>query len=1150
MQNTNVKIKVEWPADTTINDTAPDGGDGFLQIKAGVTLNAPTTATILRVGQNTNVTWSHPGGLGNVRLKYTTNWSGCSAEATPGDLSDTSCWITMTTPTSATALSAGGSGSTYVWQPPNIVGTNVGIRILEEANPNLVYDQKGPYTVKGKITVTSPVSSSIMRVGNQYTITWSAAGTIGNVYIDLDYNGDGSSDYAVLPAPPPSPGGLYTNEGGPCAALTVDASAQQFVWGSVNHFTNSSCTTARGTIPTPNPMPCTNCVLKVYKTDEPNETTGVADSSDTFKIQGKIDNVRFVETPPFGIGDTVEIRWDPTPSGANWGTVKLKYTVNGGDNWTDVDATATNNVAEPPETYSNYSWTIPNNANLPSSTTVVRVQLVGDESNTYDDSAQFSVTGSVLLTGDSLNGSATPWKIGEQKSITWGRNGSGIGNVRISYSLDGGVDNFPYNIATVPSANEAYTWCVGYGADPGQNYSDCGTPTDPGATDAHDPDWVIGGDRNAQIRLKIVALDAQGGVDSSVTGNQSTGNLIIQKQFLNAAVPSPTLEVSDPADSATFKNITWITKGKLPGNVLLRYDTGALTYPNNVNPGGAAMSDYSGYLWQVPDAIGYNTIRGRVKADVPNDTYVYGDSAAFTIKGKILTSAPTGASTLIVGVPYSIQYKKLGTLGNLEIIYDHSGNTTVITPPSVPGPEGTDQSTTFNWTPIVTDSGGQNVIDVGGTKNSKFKLTGLTHKGNANLEATAETPPFQVRGSIYNGSTDRLIAEPAGGETYAIGDATPRFIRWRARGNVGNVRVRLDTNEGKGVNETDSTDDFASLVRRPDSACGGSPPCYAESVAYNLQEDAGDPTNYTLEWLIPDSATTKGRILVESLDNPYVRTDPNDVMSTYGISGANFRIRIGITVTSPNAPPTPHFKVNDPMSIDWNQTGTGNVKIVLYYDNDGAPYANSYTIAPSTDVKPFPWTITSAYVAESAIITVSSAIDSTVADSTDTPFKIKPVLDLLTPDDNSAIVVVGGSYLITWGAPVGSAPSLKINFSTNGGKGADGNINTTADNWPDTNCALNLAQCAADKGGIVATSVDAAAGEYNWTPIPDLMTNEAVVRISKVGDSETYDDSDQYFYIKGSIANVYIKNNVNDSPPGTPIDLPINNDKYVTWDYS
>ena len=66
------------------------------------------------------------------------------------------------------------------------------------------------------------------------------------------------------------------------------------------------------------------------------------------------------------------------------------------------------------------------------------------------------------------------------------------------------------------------------------------------------------------------------------------------------------------------------------------------------------------------------------------------------------------------------------------------------------------------------------------------------------------------------------------------------------------------------------------------------------------------------------------------------------------------------------------------------------------------------------------------------------------------------------------------------------------------------------------------------------------------------MSNTAEIRICKnlegVLDLEACNESDP-FNIVGSITNVYVKNAVLDGDPGTPINLAIATDKWITWDY-
>ncbi|MDO8748550.1 MAG: Ser-Thr-rich GPI-anchored membrane family protein, partial [Candidatus Omnitrophota bacterium] len=1146
--NANVK------AFNTGSEGTGSGPNTTFTILGSVSVDSPLTSLLLRALQNQDIAFSLPGGAGSAgtsagfTMKYCTDYSGADPNQNCSDGLGPQ-WTTMSLPTSGDGVNVGGSTPfTYTWKVADIIGDNVGIRAEEKGlNSNLIYDAKGPYKVRGYIAVNIPnaTTDNILRVGGTKLIQWDATGSIGQVYIDMDKNSLGTYGVPILG---PSAPAKYELVGAACNPLNVDASAVSFMWGKSTYYTDSLCTIPAGAIPDER---CNPCNIKVYKTTEPTPATGAAAVSANFALKGSIANLRVTQASPYMIGQTIEIKWDPVPYNLNWGTVQLQYSKDGAawvnfSNENGIVNAGQNDVAEPgniPATSSIYLWKIPDE-NIIATTVRLRAALVGDTANTFADSAQFSVKGSVNLTGAALNGSATAWNIGTTNAITWTVSGAALGNVNIKYSKNSGADSYPYLIATKPSTDLSYSWCVGY------NDLCAGAS---GLDNGHDPNLVIAADRNDQIKIKLEAVS-----DPSISDNTqgaSPGTLIVQKQFIDVNVPAPTLEVSDPLDSATFKNVTWTTKGTLR-NIFLRYDTGALTYPDSqpLNSGGLTFSDAGGYLWQVPDAIGYNTLRFRVKSEIYGSN-VYGDSAAFTIKGKILFIAPVASETLVVGKSYNIQYKKLGSVGNLRIDYIHTGNAlnTVISPGSVPGPEGASGATSFTWNEVAATGGsGISVIDVG-TVNSQFKLTGLTHLGNANLEASVLSSNFKIRGDINDGTVDsKALIEPSG-NVYQIGGAN-QFIKWKAKGIIGNVRVRLDLNSGRGDdNLVNTLDDYVVQVRRPDSKCG-LPPCYADSVAYNLDEALLGGGASSLEWIIPNTPSTLAKIRIESVDNSYDYTNPTKPMATYALSASPFRIKGSLAVTTPNTAVS--YKVNDPISIDWNTLGTniGNVSIVLYYDNDGTPYANSLVLTSNNGgVKPYPWTFTAGVVAETAIIRITAVGDSQLTDDSDAEFRIKPVLTLSTPNNNSQQWVVGSQNNVTWAPPVGSADSLKINFSTNGGKGLDGiagGVNG-ADDFPDTNCSVDLAGCISAKGGLISSSVATASGLFAWT-IPDIMTNEGVARIQKVETSTdpAKDLSDSYFYIKGSLTNVQVKNIAADPDPINPIDLPIDSTKYITWDYT
>ena len=65
----------------------------------------------------------------------------------------------------------------------------------------------------------------------------------------------------------------------------------------------------------------------------------------------------------------------------------------------------------------------------------------------------FSIKGSLTLTNPTTNSGDTPltWFVSEQKVLTWNYNGAGIGNVNLSYSLDGGTDLYPNTVTCLDS---------------------------------------------------------------------------------------------------------------------------------------------------------------------------------------------------------------------------------------------------------------------------------------------------------------------------------------------------------------------------------------------------------------------------------------------------------------------------------------------------------------------------------------------------------------------------------------------------------------------------------------------------------------------------------------------------------------------------
>ncbi|MBN1869860.1 MAG: hypothetical protein JW847_04710, partial [Candidatus Omnitrophica bacterium] len=1086
-------MKVEWGDDDDVYDIGPDTGN--FSIVESVALDNPQTTTYLRALQNTNVEWSDPAGagLGTVSLWYTTTWSTCQNLETDDE---SECWVGMLDATGLTV-----DDSPYVWNVPDIInpGTDVGIRVEEESNPTTVFDKKGSYKVKGLITVTEPLEYDVVRVGSTKDIKWDAFGSIGQVYIYMEKGGGGYNVEIVGPTP------MWSNISG-CQAVTVDASDELFVWGAPNYFKDAACT--GGNQVWPDGVPDERnavCTIKVYRVGPPNEdnpATGAAGISDAFVVTGALSNV-VLDPTVIPISTTTTVTWDSMP--ANWSaSVVLEYTNDNGGHWYPVNPINLNpQTTTAASGAAGHIWTVPNEEELFGTGLKLRVTQNPDPDDTSSLSEGFEVTGTLTLTGDATNADGlTVWEISDQPAITWNALGAGIGNVNIVYSLNGSTFPTPSQLLAVKDASQGasgYTWCVGY-EDTGCGVDESNSTSDIG----HDPDLVIGSlDEHTNVWIRVVNGD--GSIKST-----SANPITIRKKFSNVT----TAAVWTVGTTGT---ISWDTYGYLPGEVNLFYDTqgASSTFPPQNQIGGDEVDLTGDYDWYpVTDIIGTLT-RVQVRSSTISDVNK-SRATNFTVKGAVELTAPVSTVTYVIGTTISgggIKYIKHGNIGPLKIIYWIDSDSEVIEPAAT-------GSSNYEYA-IPATIAGVNVIDVNpNSKRSKIEIVGVTHEGHPVLEASDISDNFQVRGNIYD--IEPGFTNGGGtGEVYTLGTTT--YVKWKTAGNIGNVNIKL------------------TLDDEEDGYTGMTP----VTVAHNYNGGAG-PGSWL--WNIPvDIPSAGARIRVESVDNPADDTDPG--LRTHDESNYTFKLRGSVNVTAPAS--GTEFHVNDTITIQWNTGGTniGDVAINLYYDDDEElskvkPISGSYSGSPLVQYK-----LPTDTVAEYAIVRVTSNIDPGVTDDSGAPgtfFGINPVLKLTLPNDNLEDVVVGSDYTIEWDPPDGAVSDVYIYVSTNGGKGVDGiagGVNG-ADDFPS-----NYPPTLVAKGGMVtASAIGIGAGEYEWN-VHDIMTNEAVIRICRAGDNdvEACDDSDNYFYIQGSITNVHVKDTAGSPAPETPIDLPVALTKHITW---
>jgi len=180
--------------------------------------------------------------------------------------------------------------------------------------PGYYFDNTGSISVtvtseSGSITVSSPNGGETWDVGSSHAITWTTAGTVGNVKIE--YSTNNGSSWTIITSP-------TANDG-------------SYTWTVPNTVSSQ-------------------CKVKISEA-----ATGIPlDASDnTFSI---ISGPTITVTSPnggesWGIGSSHSIKWTTTGIVRN---VKIEYTINNSASWTMITPYSPNTGS--------YTWTVPNTA--------------------------------------------------------------------------------------------------------------------------------------------------------------------------------------------------------------------------------------------------------------------------------------------------------------------------------------------------------------------------------------------------------------------------------------------------------------------------------------------------------------------------------------------------------------------------------------------------------------------------------------------------------------------------------------------------------------------------------------------------------------------------------------------------------------------
>jgi hypothetical protein len=1091
---THVRVKVTDTANFAVNDES----DADFEIKGILTLTSPNGGETWFVGSSHAITWTPTGTIPFVKLEYSID----GGNTYPNPI----------------IASTNGPAGTYTWTVADAIGTNLKVRVSNTADVSVNDASNNTFTVKGSITVTSPNGSEAWGVGSSHNITWSKTGTFATVKID--YSTDGGSTY-------PNP-----------IIASIDASAGSHSWTipdnisnqvkvkvtsnsdtSVNDVSDTNFKivgiltltapngTERWTVGTNNNITWTrsgsiaNAKIQ-YSTDGgatfPNtiiastpagalsftwsvddtvsktcrvrisdvtDITVYDDSNANFTIQAG-----FTITSPnggevYGVGSGTSITWG-TVGTAN--TVVLEYTSNG-TSWNIITASTLNTGS--------FNWTIPDAI---STTCKVRVSDFNDANATDASNNNFKIRGDIVVT--SPNG-AEAWIAGSVHNVTWTMQGT-LNKVDINYSTDGGA-TYTKSVATNVTATDL-------------SYA-----------------WTVPNDLSQICRVKITDTA------DPLTFDNSNADFKIRGDFV---LTSP--NGAEVWNVSSVHSITWTRTGSI-ANAKLEYSTdGGNTYSNTI----IASTDASAlsYAWLIPDAIG-TLVRVRI-SDASDPTVNDFSNANFKIRGSFTISSPNGSEEWEVSSSHNINWSYSGTIGNVKLEY--SINSGVTYPSSiVASTPCSDRS--YSWT--IPDAISTQV---------RVKITNL---GDLTVSDESDAD-FKVKGKL-------VVTAPNGGEVWPV--ASSQTIAWSRVGSVANVELEYSRNAGAtfpeiiiastgaaaGSYSWTVPDDIGSTMRVRVSDASDSSVFDVSDGNFKIRGDLsltapnggeiwlinqnrnvtwtrfGSIANAKLEysidsgatypytivgsvnaglqtygWSIPDSPTVQARVRISDAADPLV----------YDVSNANFTIRGGFVITSPNGAES--WAVGSIQNITWSTFGSyTNVKL-WYSTDDGATYPNIIS-GNYSNSGIFVWTLPDA-ISTQCKVKIADLIDNYATDESDAAFKIHGTLTVTAPNGGEQWGV-GTSHNITW-TRIGSVATAKLEYSTDGG--------TTYPN-------------------LINANVTASNLSYSWT-VPDAIGSTLKVRISVADDSSVFDISDSTFTIRGTI---------NVSAPNGGESWIVNSVHAVTW---
>ena len=943
-------------------------------------------------------------------------------------------------------------GGTYSWTLPNISSGSFLVRVSLSSNSAIKDQSNAVFSVTGALIVNSPNGGQSWTSYSSQTISWTPSGTSGTYRIE--YSTDNGTSWILI-------------------ANNYSTGGNTYLWN-----------------PVPN-TPSSQCLVRVSDVADLACKTDASDA--TFFILSSV-----TVLSPNG-GENYQAKVGFQGNAINMDNVPV--TLNTG-NFYDFGGPAgnTNGVSytktftpDNPLNKLKVSFT-----DFSLGTGTLRIyngptasNLVGTYTGTTLPTSFTSTHFTGALTFVVTGGSGSGWKsylesVGTAtQNVSWNTIGTS-GRFDLDYSTNNG-SSWTRILTDYPSSTGVFPWQV-----PNTPSTNClfrvKDFTNGAIVDQSDANFSIG------AVTPVIVLDAPNGGQAFYAGTST--NITWRTGF----VASPTIKLEYSTDNGA----TWLI----------------IT---------AATANTGTYSWTVPPTPSTQCL---VRASDPTAPTINDVSnSTFTIYPYIRITSPNGGQSLSGCNTQNITFQHGGTSGTFQIDYSTdngttwnlitSNYTTAANPANYTGWQLPNIVSTQSLVRVsdASDALKTDVSDAIFTINQTTNVQIVSPNGGQNfVTGTVQPVTYTVGGGVTNVRLEYSTNNGANWFTMNS-NSSGGLYSWTVPNRPSDSCLVRATDISNSCNSDVGNGLFTITseltVTAPNTPVNWQATVGVQGTSYNMDNapitlntgnfyDAGGPTGSTTsttytKTFTPDNPLNKLKVSFNSFSvgtgtlRIYNGPTASSLIGTYTGTGTppNFTsthytgaLTFVVTGASGSGWEAQLESVGTPtQNVTWNTIGTSGVYDLDYSTNNGTSWIRILTGYPSV-AGTFNWQVPNT-PSSTCLFRVSDNDNNTIVDESDTTFTIGPVTPVIVLDaPNTAIQLYPtNSYTIAWRTGFVNSPTVKLEYSTNGG--------TT---W------------------LLITSGAINTGTYSWT-VPNTPSTTCRVRVSDPTAAVINDVSDQNFTI-------------------------------------